>query len=343
MLTTSFVPDLLAAARALIPAIEAVRDRLDVDCRLPDELIRAMAEAGLFRMAVPACLGGLEVDPFTLSDVIEELSYADGAVGWVVAIGAGTASVASAGLPEEAAREIYGHDPLVVTCGNLAVPGGKAAPVPGGYRVTGRWPFGSGSLHSTWLAGHCAVMDGDGPRMKEDGTPEARIMMFPAADVEILDTWHVAGLRGTGSHDYAVADVFVPEERTIPRGGSPRHPGSLYATRFYLLAHASHALGIARRAIDAFSDLAGAKQQPRSEKLLRERAAVQEDVARAEALVGTARAYLMEVTRDLWETVTAGRELTDIQRARARLAMTTGVRQSAEAVDLMYEAGGGTS
>jgi alkylation response protein AidB-like acyl-CoA dehydrogenase len=337
-------PDLRAAVRALTPAIAAARPQFDTLRRLPDDLVQTLAETGVFRMVVPRSAGGLEVDPFTYLDVVEALSYADGAAGWVVGIGAGAATaVVAASVDDAVARDLFGDDPLAVLCGAIAVAGGTATRVPGGYSVSGRWPFGSGSLHSTWLASLCTVVDGAGPRMGPDGVPERRLVITPGAAATILDTWHVGGLRATGSNDYTLADVLVPEERTVLPAAPPRQTGPLYASRFYLLAHAAQALGIARRALDALAELAGAKLQARSDRLLRERALVQADVAHAEALVGSAHAYLMEVTGELWEAVTAGRVVTEAQRARGRLAMITGVRHAVQAVDLMYEAGGGTS
>jgi indole-3-acetate monooxygenase len=346
---TTTDPDLRDALTAINPLIAAARPALDATGRLPDDVIGALTDAGMFRLTLPRSRGGPEIDPATWLTVLEDLSYADGAVGWVTAIAGGTAAAIVGGLTEPAARALYGDDPRVVTCGAIGVMGGQATPVPGGYRVSGRWPFGSGCLHSTHLASLCTVVeasdDGAGarPQHSKDSDPELCVVVAPVSEVTILDTWQVVGLRGTGSNDYTLTNVFVPAERAYNPRAPKQHPGPLYAQRFYLFAHAAHALGIARRAIDELTDLASTKRLGQPDQRLRDRGLVQADVAEAEALVGSARAYLFEVVRDLWATATAGRDLTDGQRARARLAMVTGVRNAAAAVDRMYEAAGASS
>lgn len=334
-------PDLRAALTAIFPLIAAARPALDDSGRLSDNVARALTDAGMFRLTLPRSIGGPEIDPTTWLTVLEDLSYADGAAGWVTAIAGGTTAAVVGGLTEPAARALYGNDPRVVTCGAIGVMGGQATPVPGGYRVSGRWPFGSGCLHSTHLASLCTVVeannDGEGakPQRGDDGGPELCVVMVPVSEVTILDTWQVVGLRGTGSNDYTLTDVFVPAEWAYNPRAPKQHRGPLYAQRFYLFAHPAHALGIARRAIDELTDLASTKRRGQPDQRLRDRGLVQVDVAEAEALVGSARAYLYDVVRDVWETVSAGRNLSDGQRARARLAMVTGVRNAAAAVDRM--------
>jgi alkylation response protein AidB-like acyl-CoA dehydrogenase len=207
------LPPFIEAARALAPQIQASAEEIERSRRLPLPLVEAMAQAGLFRLWIPRALGGEEADPATLVRVVEEVSQADGAAGWCVAIG-GEYGVFGGYLPAPAAQEIYGSDPQVRTAGALR-PFGNAVAVDGGYRVTGRWPLGSGCQHSAWIVGGCRILDGDKPRLRSDGPPIVRLLFFPAVDCEILDTWHSIGLRGTGSHDYGVADVFVPAERSL--------------------------------------------------------------------------------------------------------------------------------
>ncbi len=201
----------IEAARGLAPQIRAAADEVESSRRLPSPLVEAMAQAGLFRLWIPRAVGGEEADPATLVRVVEEVSRADGAAGWCVANG-GEYGVFGGYLPAPAAHEIYGSDPHVRTAGALRA-FGNAVVVDGGYRVTGRWSLGSGCQHSAWIVGGCRILDGDQPRLRADGTPLVRILFFPADDCEILDTWHSIGLRGTGSHDYTVTDVFVPAER----------------------------------------------------------------------------------------------------------------------------------
>jgi len=336
---------LIEATRALAPQIRACAEEIERERRLPPSLVQALAEAGLFRLAVPKELGGEEVDPLVLARIIEEVAKADSSVGWCVMIGA-QAAWESAFLPEEAAQEIFGRNPQVVV-GGVVIPTGKAVAVAGGYRVSGRWAFASGCQHSTWLFGNCVLLDGDTPRLGPKGAPEMRLMVFSAADCTILDTWTVTGLRGTGSHDFTVTEAFVPSARSVawPRTAPPRHPGPLYHNlvlgKFVL--HASHALGIARSAIDALVELAAAKTPMGSKAPLREQATVQGHVARADALVESARAYLYGVAGTVRDMVVAGHEPSLQQRARLQLAITHTVTNCVQAVDLMFSAGEGTA
>src|SRR5262249_12767561 len=151
-------------------------------------------EAGIFRMLIPAALGGLELEPQAAIAALEALAAADGSVGWCAMFGAVGGAFAGF-LPEPGAREVYGSDPDVVTGGAFA-PNGRAVPVDGAHRLSGRWAFASGSQHCTWLVANAMVMDGDQPRRSPDGSPELRLLFVPAGDYEILDTWTTGGLRG---------------------------------------------------------------------------------------------------------------------------------------------------
>ncbi|HJQ84758.1 MAG TPA: acyl-CoA dehydrogenase family protein, partial [Candidatus Binatia bacterium] len=179
--------DLLARARGIAPLLAREADRTERERRVSAEIVAALAEAGIFRMCVPRALGGAEADPATMIAVLETLARADGSAGWSAMIAA-TSGVASAYLAPGAAREIYGAADGVA--GGVYAPYGRATAVEGGYRLSGRWPFASGCEHCTWLTGGTMV-EGAG------GKPEARLMLFPRSEVEIIDTWNVSGLRGT--------------------------------------------------------------------------------------------------------------------------------------------------
>jgi alkylation response protein AidB-like acyl-CoA dehydrogenase len=334
----------LAAATALVPRIRALADETERARRLPEELVHALTAARIFRLCVPRSLGGLEVDPATMVRVLEAIAAADGAAGWSAMIGA-TSGVASAYLDEEAARAIYAS-PDGITGGAYAALG-RATVVGGGYRVSGRWPFASGCEHCTWLMGGCVVLDGGQARLLPSGMPDARLMLFPAGEARILDTWTVAGLRGTGSHDIAVEDAVVPAGRSFSLvTDRPREPGPLYAFPVFgllALGIAAVALGIARAAIDELVSLAGGKTPTGSRRRLAERPVVQAEVAQAEATLGGARALVLDAVSAAWEAACATGTIDLRGRARLRLAATHATIAAARAVDLMYNAGGGTA
>lgn len=332
------VRELRAQIADAAPATEEQR-------RVPPALVAEMARAGLFRMLVPRDVGGLEVEPRVMLDVLEDVAGGDGSAGWAAMIGA-TTGVIAAYLPESAAREIFAATPDGIT-GGVFHPRGRATIVDGGYRVSGRWPLASGCQHCAWLLGGCIVFADGKPRPRESGAPEARMMIFPASAVQIIDTWHVSGLRGTGSHDIAVDDLFVPADRAVWFSTDPvRRGGALYAFPVFgllALGIAAVALGIARGAIDDLLELAGAKVPTGSRRPLAERSATQATVAQATALVAASRAHLHATVDEIWRAATAGDAVTLEQRARLRLAATQTVRDAAKAVDLAYECGGATS
>jgi len=309
------------AARRLAPEVRARADEIEQARRLPADLVAALARAGLFRMLVPRALGGGEVDPATMVHTIELIAAADGSAGWCVMIGA-TTGVVSAYLPAEVAREVYGADPAAVT-GGVFAPSGQARLVDGGYHVRGRWAFASGCEHCAWLMGGCVVLDGAAPRLLPNGMPDARLMLFPATQARVIDTWTVSGLRGTGSHDIAVEDLLVPAGHSVSLvTDRPQAAGALYHVPVFgllALGIAAVALGVARRAIDELVALAGAKTPAGSRRRLAERAAVQAAVAEAEALVGAARALVLQTVAALWEAGHGGRA-DDARRAGAPAA-----------------------
>jgi indole-3-acetate monooxygenase len=330
--------DPLAAACALAPLIRASVDEAEVARRFPASVIAAMAEARIFRQLAPRVAGGDEIDPITLLNVVEAVSCVDGSAGWVAMIGSGAGFLAGY-LGTDVSREIF-KDPDACLCGNIGAATARAVAVPGGYRVSGRWPFVSGCQHSTWISGNALVFDGDSQRIQADGTPTTRIMVFPHHEARIVDTWSATGLRATGSHDVAVSDIFVPEERSLWWSDGPKQPGPLYPVRWLITTHAAHALGIARAAIDALIELAEHKRPTRSTLVLRELPLMQANLARAEALVQAARAFMWQITAEVWELLCADREVTSRHRALLRLAMTFAVQSAAQAVDLVWAAAG---
>jgi len=335
----------VAAAQSLAPRVRSLADECERGRRLPQQLVDAFAEAGIFRMLVPKSLGGLEVEPAAMIETIETLSAADGSAGWCAMIGA-TTGVTAAYLAEGAAREVYGADPLMVT-GGVFAPHGRAIAVDGGYRVSGRSPFASGCEHCGWLMIGSVVLDGGKPRLLPSGMPESRLMLFPRAVAKIHDTWNVAGMRGTGSHDIEVSDLFVPADRSVSIvSDRPREPGPLYRFPVFgllALGGAAVSLGLGRAAIDELRRLAADKVPTAGRKRLSERGVIQVQMAEAEAMLGSARAFLFEAVGDAWRTARGGSDIGIGERARLRLAATHAVSTAVKVADLMYTAGGGTA
>jgi alkylation response protein AidB-like acyl-CoA dehydrogenase len=334
----------LDAIRALAPEISSRSREFESVRRLPADLARKLAEAGVFRMAMAKAYGGAERNPADGVRVIEEVSRADASVGWCVMIGSTTAML-SGYLPEKSAREIYGMDPMVISGGAVA-PSGKAVATKDGYLVNGRWQWGSATQNCNWICGGSIVMEGDQVRRYPTGDPEIRLMLFPSSDVEILDTWDSSGLRGTGSHDFQVKNAFVPNDRTMAIGVTPpviKTP--LYRFPFFgLLAIGvcGVSLGIARRAIDEFIALANKKTPTWERKPLAQSPRIQEAVAEAEAALRSSRAYLFEAIATASDAAEAGESPSMDMRRDLRLAAASVAWQSVKAVDLMYSMGGGS-
>ena len=335
---------ILEAARKLVPMIRAAADEIDASRELPRPLFEALADAGMFHLALPRAIGGAELDLPTYVQVIEELGKADASTGWIVNQGAIFATYA-ARMPFDVARTIWIDTPRSVVA-NTPAPSAEAVVVPGGYRVTGRQGFSTGCRHAAWIAPHAQIIENGQVRL-ENGQPETRYMFVPAAEVELLDTWNVRGMRGTGTHHFAVHDVFVPAERTVLSSTAPlREPGPLYKiprTLCFASGDAAVALGMARTCLETFVELAGSKTPRAMQALLREQSMIQVQVGQAEAALRSGRAFLMETVRELWTAATTNGSLTLDQRATLRLATTHGIRLAAQVIDIVYNAAGVTA
>lgn len=335
----------LEAARALAPRIRALAEQIDRDRELPPDLVRAIADAGLFRMGMPAAWGGYGADALTVLRTVEEVARADGSTGWCVAMGVNTFRQ-SAEFRDDVRGAIFYSDPVGVGAGSTAVRG-RAVAVQGGYRVTGRWFFASGCMHASSLLGGCHVYDGDTRRMRSsDMAEELIVYVWPKSAGQIVDTWRTSGMRGTGSHDIVVTDVFVPEEHTFPKQEQrARVSGLVNKLPSFDLSGCNFAcvgLGVARAAIDELIELAAVKTPRASTDLLRARPLAQAHVAEAEATLRSARAFLFEAVDDMQRSVAAGEGVTPGQRAVVRLAMTHAAASASRAVNLVRVAAGTT-
>jgi indole-3-acetate monooxygenase len=336
---------LIEAARHIAPVIRAHSDEAERERRLSKPVVDALTHAGLMRMLTPRSLGGLEVDPLTCARVVEEVAAADSAAGWSLFNPLSWAFI-SARLPDEGAEALFGRHPSAVIAGPFHPPM-PATHVAGGYRVTGRSPFASNCHDATWIASTVLVMEGGAPRMSASGAPEVLVAFFPSAQCEIIDTWHVMGMRGTGSDDIAVTDAFVPAGLTFPlvpeRVSGSHYQGPLY--QFSLMGALAATfppivLAIARNAIDDVATLAQGKTPFGSTTLLRERPTAQGKLAQAEAALRSARVLLYDTLAEAWERTLTGEPASLTHRADLLLATVNATSSAAKVAELMYSVAG---
>jgi alkylation response protein AidB-like acyl-CoA dehydrogenase len=338
--------EVLERVRALEPSIREQAHKIEQQRRVPLDVIEELKAAGCFRLAVPDSYRGEEADLRECLEVFEEASRIDGSTGWVTMIGATTPLVLSV-FPRATFDAVYSRGADVIGGGTLA-PKGAAVPEGGGYRASGEWPFGSGSDHCEWLVLHCLVVENGSPRIGPSGRPDMRLLLVPRSEVEILDTWHVSGLKGTASNDLRIEKAFVPEERSAELfGASPEVESTLFRVPMLgqlSLAVAACALGIARGALDEVTELVKGKR-PAFKPMQRvaEDQLARFELGRADLLLSAARALVYEEARSAWEKTAAGAELTHSERARMRAGGWQATAMAAEVVDLAYGLGGGTS
>ena len=334
----------------MLPEIRAAADSIDEARRLPDWLAGRLADSGFFHLLTGREHGGMDADPVTAAKVIETLSTASPSVGWVTMILATASFWTVRMVPENVRREIFadlspGEIQPSVIAGTL-VPHGRAVRVEGGWRVSGQWPFASGCHHATWLPTAAWLHDEDGPIRDANGSPEWRVFHLPASDCAILDTWYTSGLRGTGSADYTMEDVFVADNYV--RRHSLLEEAVLPDKRYVYPAFnvpmlSAVALGAARGAVDALTELFGGKMDRRNQRPVAGAFDKQADLGIATATVDSARAYLYDTTTRAWELTMAGKELPRELRAGMRLACTHAVTASVQAADRAHSAAGASS
>jgi indole-3-acetate monooxygenase len=345
-----------ALARELAPLTERER-------ALPKPLLEQLRSSGLLRAGAPAELGAAQAPPADTLACAEKIARGDASAGWCVSIAA-TSSLLAAYLPADGAAEVLGGADAVAA--GVWAPRGTAVAVDGGVRVSGRWSFCSGIAHSDWLFAGC-LLDGDqaaaagqapsdtdtdtdtGPGASAGGAraPVMRVAALATAELEILDTWHTSGLRGTGSQDALAEDLFVPERRLLSLlDAAPRVDAPLYrfpVFGFFALSIAAAALGNARGAIDELLELAAGKTSLGSTRVLAERPATQAAVGEAEAALRAARALYYEAIDEAWTAAQTAAAVAVPLRLGLRLAATHAVRSAADVVRSMYDLAGGTA
>lgn len=341
---TGVTTDWLEQARKLGPLIQGYRDEAERSRQMPRPLFESLRDAGFFRLWVPRRFGGPEVDMMTLILVVEELSRLDGATGWNVMIGAEGGALA-AYLPERAARELVAPAHAVVA-GSFQ-PKGHAEPVEGGYRVSGVWPLASGCAHATVVGGACPVIEEGCARTGPNGTPDLQVLVMPASECEVIDTWYSAGLRGTGSSDFRVKDAFVPENRCFSlTQGRAAEPGSLYGATIqvlFALPVSAVGLGIARAAIDAFIELAAGKVRLGGSAALARDGLVQATVGRAEAQLRAARALVLDVAEEMTRSTAAEGQVSPDATPLVPLAAAHASETATEVVTMLFKVAGSSA
>ncbi|MDT7661524.1 MAG: indole-3-acetate monooxygenase [Pseudonocardiales bacterium] len=325
----------LAAARAIAPRFSARARESEQLRTLPPDLVADARGAGLFRLATPRSLGGAELPPAVIVEIIEELCRADGSAGWTVLIGNGTAFLAWLD-PAAATGLLGGRTDVVSAC--VFAPTGRL--VPDGadqLRLGGSWAMSSGCLHSDLFINGAMLFDGDQPRLLPGRGPDWRLAVFPATSGSVVDSWDAAGLRGTGSHDVVAGSVLVPERHTMAAFFEPaRHDGPLWRFPFFTLVGTflvGFPLGVARRALDELAGFAPTKFRPPGPGPIADDGDLQTALTRAEGGLQAARALVFDTIGAMWDSARAGDVPTVEQRARFLLAAQQAMRASIEAVD----------
>jgi alkylation response protein AidB-like acyl-CoA dehydrogenase len=305
---TSTANRLLADIRELAPNITARAAEIEAGRRIPLDLVEALRSIGAFRMFVPQSHGGLELDLPAGLEIITALGRIDGSVGWTAMIGNG-GSIFAPLLPRETYEQIYRDRPDLIFAGSIQ-PAGTAEALARGWRVNGRWPFASGCQHADWMVGFCVMTDGGKPILGEGGRPLVRGVALPARDWQIEDTWHAAGLKGTGSHHIALKDVVVSTANFFDfEGGEPCLPGPLYQAvpQLLPLLHGANAIGVAEGALDDLLALANTgRQQFRAAAPMRESEIFQFELGRVGAKLRAARALHQVQVASHWRHALGG-------------------------------------
>ncbi|MEM8972527.1 MAG: acyl-CoA dehydrogenase family protein [Pseudomonadota bacterium] len=338
-------PNITATSRAesVARSVGEAGDAIESGRELPATLLKVLHDARLFRLLLPKDLDGDELDPVSLSKVTEIIAAQDGSTGWCLGQGAGCA-MSAAFLERTIAKDVFGPANSVLAWG--AGIQGRATAVDGGYRVSGRWTFASGSRHATWLGGHSYVFNADGsPRIGPSGKQADRTALFLRDQVEVHDDWNVVGLRGTGSDSYSVEDLFVPEEYTLDRENHDerRVDGEVYqlsTTQVFASAFAGVMLGIARGMIDDLRALALTKTPRGAASSLLDSQMFHAQFADLKARHGAARSFLHTTLSQTWDEILAGRNLTMEQRAEVRLSTTHAINQGVELAVEAYRMAG---
>ncbi len=339
------VGKLLQEVERIRPVIERNREANEANRRLSDEVYDAMLGAGLFRMTAPAAFGGLELHPAEAYQVFFAVAKIDTAAGWNLQI-AGAAAGFSAFLPAAGGEEVFAKGPDVISAGGFFPPA-AATRVSGGWRITGRTPFASGCDRADWLLMPAIEFVDGAPKLDPaTGQPTGMVSFLPKSDVQVIDTWHTLGMRGTGSNDVAVNDAFVPGHRVGVVAPLTSPPPAYAGPSFRLFpftgihGEAIPSLAAAESAIDALADLARTKTPAMYTVPLAERELAQHHLGKARGLIGAAKTYLTTSITEAYDTVAREGKMSDRDKMECQLAGCFAAEAAAQAIDLVHEAAG---
>ena len=332
---------ILEAAKALAPSLKARGAEIDECRRLPEDVVQALREGGAFRMNMPKIWGGPELTSQQQIDVIEEYAKGNASVAWCVMIGSDS-GLYSSWLEDAVAREMYTK--LDTVQAGWVYPVGKAVRVEGGFEITGQWMFGSGCQHADWIGAGCWVFDSQEQADSGEPSLDWQVMIAPAGDFELLDTWYTTGLRGTGSTDYRATKLFIPEGRSFSFMGGPRRRGTLYAGQeTFLRKMVGIPLGVAQAALDDAKAMLATKLEMPLMVPYREMPRVQTAIAQAEMTLGAARAYHEAAVGAMWNRLEAGEVPTPAERAASWLARVNVFQSARDVVRGLFDVVGASA
>ena len=330
-------------ARTLLPLLDAHGPEIDRRRELTPEAVDALVSQDMLRLLLPRGLGGQELHLLEFCKTTETIAWADASTGWFVNQSNVSAASSAAAMPHEAAAAIF-DGPRTGLAWGARHNYSTCIRVEGGYRLTGIWSFASGGRHTKWLGAHSAVQNPDGTPHIRHGRADDRSFLFLRAQAKIIDDWHVLGLRGTGSDSYAVEDLFIPEAHAPARDAveERRESGPLYpigSTLLYAVGFSGVTLGLARRMLETYTELARSRHSKASINAMAENNAVQREIGLMEARLSAARAFLHEAVCQVYEASAANALDTDL-RMRLRLATTHGMNEATEVSIACYRGAG---
>jgi len=341
---TSIASGLVERAKALAPLIAQEADEIERTRRLTPALVSALVENGLYRSLLPKSIGGFESLPVVFMQMLEEIAKADASTAWCLGQ-CSVVAMTAAYLDADVAHQVFGKPDDIMAWGAIAH---DIQVVPGGYTISARWDFASGSRQANWLGAHVQVLEADGTRrMKPNGSPEIRTIVFPASSATMHDVWDVVGLCGTGTDSYSVENLFIPENFAVLRDDftALREKGPLYGITTYTmfgLGFGAVSLGVARATLDAATELARKKHSV-GIAAMKDNSAVQSLIGRTEAKLRAARAYHFSTAAEAWQELLSAGRLSEDRRAAIRLSATWTIHQAAEVVDTAYHMAGATA